>query len=655
MTSRWILLGSLGVSCLLAAPAHAGGELISWSFDPAQNRLSFRTADGVRPRAQLVPNPARIVMDLPGTTVASAALRARDFNGAVRQVRVGQYDAETTRLVIELAPGYDIDPQQVQVRGATPTQWTVQLPAPRLAQGAATPSPAAIGSSEPAPPQILRSPGSPAAGIRQDAPAAGGPLRVTRSGILLQLPGATPERVAVTRSDDRRQIEIELGDTNWPASWTTRVQAVERYGVGAAEFLAPSNGRPARVRLHVNPEGPDWRAIPGRSGSVVLVPKGGMSAAASFASPSATIASPPADRRPDATATTPAPPVVPPPPRRSLRPGRPAVVPTAPPTAATAVATVNQLLVLDDARLIVRGDRALDVSAPIWDPRSSAYFVLVRNAVLSPNLQGPQLSGNGPIRQVRVLQQDSNTVRVAVTVAGGSRAGSISRAESGRVAALDLHSPQATRPWPRAIVPPANAQAVPSPPGVTPAPVPRSAPLIAVDPGHGGRDPGAIGIGGLREKDVVLDISRHLQRILSENGMRVLMTRSDDRFVSLDGRSTIANRANADLFVSVHANAINLRRPDINGVETFYYSSDGRPLAGSIQQSVLEKTGMRSRGVKRARFYVLRHTEMPAVLVEVGFVTGRDDAPKLRDPAFRRQMAEAIADGVLNYVRQNQR
>ncbi|MDB9504790.1 N-acetylmuramoyl-L-alanine amidase, partial [Spirulina major CS-329] len=186
----------------------------------------------------------------------------------------------------------------------------------------------------------------------------------------------------------------------------------------------------------------------------------------------------------------------------------------------------------------------------------------------------------------------------------------------------------------------------------TPLPRPSGRDLVAIDPGHGGRDPGAIGIGGLREKDVVLPISLEVSQILQQQGVQVLMTRSDDRFISLAGRTQMANRARADIFVSIHANAISMSRPDVNGVETFYYSS-GYRLAQSIHNSILQSIQIRNRGVKQARFYVLRTSSMPAVLVEVGFVTGREDAPRLANPQFRSQMAQAIARGILLYLQQN--
>ncbi|WP_416675047.1 N-acetylmuramoyl-L-alanine amidase family protein [Egbenema bharatensis] len=157
----------------------------------------------------------------------------------------------------------------------------------------------------------------------------------------------------------------------------------------------------------------------------------------------------------------------------------------------------------------------------------------------------------------------------------------------------------------------------------------------------------------MRESDIVLDISRQVASRLEEQGVQVIMTRQDDREVDLSPRVQLANRARSNLFVSIHANAISLSRPDVNGLETYYYSSAGERLAQVIHDTVLQMTGVRNRQVRFARFYVLRHTSMPAVLVEVGFVTGEEDARRLSDPAFRTQMAEAIAAGILRYVQQN--
>ncbi|MBD2580571.1 N-acetylmuramoyl-L-alanine amidase [Oscillatoria sp. FACHB-1406] len=197
----------------------------------------------------------------------------------------------------------------------------------------------------------------------------------------------------------------------------------------------------------------------------------------------------------------------------------------------------------------------------------------------------------------------------------------------------------------------------PAPPTVSPPPSSTpSAPLpsvrnsrvvVMVDPGHGGQDSGAVGINGLREKDVILPISQEVAKILERQGVSTRLTRSDDTFVSLNGRTKMANQAGVDLFVSIHANSADTR--NANGVETYYYSA-GSGLAQEIQKSVIRRTGMTNRGVRQANFYVMKYSSMPAVLVEVGFVTGSSDSAKLSDPSFRRQMAEAIAEGILNYI-----
>lgn len=174
---------------------------------------------------------------------------------------------------------------------------------------------------------------------------------------------------------------------------------------------------------------------------------------------------------------------------------------------------------------------------------------------------------------------------------------------------------------------------------------------VVIDPGHGGRDPGAIGIGGLQEKRVVLSIASEVTKLLKQRGINVVMTRSGDYFVSLLGRVKRANSSNANVFVSIHANAVGGNNSGVNGLETYYYSS-GYRLASSIHRNILRQVQVASnRGVKRARFYVLRKTSMPAALVEVGFVTGRIDSRNLNSASYRKKLAEAIADGITEYLR----
>ena len=175
-------------------------------------------------------------------------------------------------------------------------------------------------------------------------------------------------------------------------------------------------------------------------------------------------------------------------------------------------------------------------------------------------------------------------------------------------------------------------------------------PVVVIDPGHGGPDPGAVGIGGIYEKEIVFDISVQVANLLQQQGVQVLLTRRDDRDLGLEPRVQLANQVRAAAFLSIHANAISLARPDVNGVETFYYYSGGQALAAAVQRQLLADTGMRNRGVKRARFYLLRRAAVPTALVEVGFVTGQEDAPRLADAGFRTQIAIAITRGILNYL-----
>ena len=173
---------------------------------------------------------------------------------------------------------------------------------------------------------------------------------------------------------------------------------------------------------------------------------------------------------------------------------------------------------------------------------------------------------------------------------------------------------------------------------------------VVIDPGHGGRDPGAVGIGGLQEKVVVNDIAPQVAAILREQGANVVMTRDSDYELDLAPRVQIAERANATVFVSIHANAISLSRPEVNGLETFYASDAGQRFANTVHATVLNTMGMRDRRVRSARFYVIRQTSMPAILVETGFVTGAEDSPNLANPEWRSRMARAIAHGILLHL-----
>lgn len=198
---------------------------------------------------------------------------------------------------------------------------------------------------------------------------------------------------------------------------------------------------------------------------------------------------------------------------------------------------------------------------------------------------------------------------------------------------------------PAIIAPPAAA----APPDTAPA-----APLILLDPGHGGTDPGAVGINGLREKEVVLAIAQSTAAELQRLNLPVQLTRSDDRTLGLAERVAIAEQSRASHFVSIHANALSLDRPDVNGLETYHYpdSTASQALARVVHTNLLQTGLGRDRRVRAANFYVLRHSKIPAILVEVGFVTGQEDAPRLATAAHRVEVGKAIALGIVQAVRQ---
>jgi N-acetylmuramoyl-L-alanine amidase len=217
---------------------------------------------------------------------------------------------------------------------------------------------------------------------------------------------------------------------------------------------------------------------------------------------------------------------------------------------------------------------------------------------------------------------------------------------------------------------------------------------IMLDPGHGGVDPGAVGEGMLLEKDIVLEIARSVRSILEGEGYRVMMTRNDDRYVSLRNRALAANRLRVDLFVSIHANAA--LNHLAQGTETFYYAPASDPwsrtvarlenavlrletpgdpggagrtgvggtgderreesirAAGAVQKRLSSAARTPDRGIKAAEFYVLKHTRMPSILVETGFLSNRQERDHLADSGHRNAVGRAIARGIRDYLEDRQ-
>ncbi|WP_239121621.1 MULTISPECIES: N-acetylmuramoyl-L-alanine amidase [Spirulina sp. CCY15215] len=621
------------MSVLLSCSPAEAARLLFWRFDSSQNRLVFTTDSDVQPSAHLIDNPTRLAIDLPGVQLDDS-LTPQRIGGAIASVRVGQVTPGTARLVIELAPGYTIDPQAVNFQGSSATQWSVQLPNPeRIVAAEVAPELTPIAySPEPTPaptPTLNKS-------DRQR-------FQSTQNGFYLRLEATEAGRVNVSQGVDGRQVEINLEGIVLPEDLVSRSLAVDRLGVQQVAFSQVSISPPkARITLETTGEQTDWNATLGRNGLAIVPIEG-------------------AGVRRD----NPPPPA---PPESIVVPSESSDNNITPIEVTTPIAQRDRLATIRSVdwglgnQLYIRGNGSIRGSIR-WDSDAEAYIITIPNAQLAEGVRGPQLLTNGPIAEIRLRQHDrANTVEILLKTVRGIVAGELNQLSS-TLLSLALNqertssTPISSRPIPpRVSTPPRNTfPSNPSPPPTTPPRPINGRVLITIDPGHGGKDPGAIGIGGLQEKDVVLPISLEVSRILQQNGVQVVMTRDRDYFVSLAGRAEMANRARADAFVSIHANAISLSRPDVNGVETFYYSYAGQRLANAIQSRILRNIRIGSRGVKQARFYVLRNTSMPSALVEVGFVTGRDDAPRLATSAFRSQMAQAIAEGILEYIRATRR
>ncbi len=178
----------------------------------------------------------------------------------------------------------------------------------------------------------------------------------------------------------------------------------------------------------------------------------------------------------------------------------------------------------------------------------------------------------------------------------------------------------------------------------------RRSAAIMLDAGHGGSDPGAIGVTGVYEKNIALEVTLKLAKALRNRGYEVIVTRDRDRFVSLGQRADLCNELLPMIFVSLHANWID--DPTFTGVMTFHFegASQAQALAYTIQRNLVTSTGAVNRQVRTANFFVLRETVVPAVLVEVGFLTNSQEEYKLRDPMYQKRIVDGLAQGISEYM-----
>lgn len=176
---------------------------------------------------------------------------------------------------------------------------------------------------------------------------------------------------------------------------------------------------------------------------------------------------------------------------------------------------------------------------------------------------------------------------------------------------------------------------------------------VLIDPGHGGSDIGTKGVEGILEKDICLSIGKKVAGVLSQyDDLEVILTRSEDTYVSVEDRIKMANSQNVDVVISIEANAQSGRN-DAYGIETYYQQNgvvDSEKLAKSIQGTICLYLNTRDRGTYPSNLEILKNTDMPSALVEVGFITNEKETKKLKTESYQSKMAEGIAQGILRYI-----
>ncbi len=306
--------------------------------------------------------------------------------------------------------------------------------------------------------------------------------------------------------------------------------------------------------------------------------------------------------------------------------------------------TIDGLSFNGYGQLVIQASRAITYRSSL-DLTNNIYSVTVPATRISAQLRRPILGANSPIEQIR-LNQVGESVVISIKTISGWQIRETPRTNAQAIA-LQLVS-----------VVPVNTS-VPR--------IPRSQPqltygnntgrqLVVIDPGHGGPDVGATR-NGIYEKDIVLLISKQLGRILQQMGYAVVYTRTEDIDLDLEPRVQVAEKSRASVFVSVHVNSLDANSSQVNGIETYHApgASLGKNLAELVHEQILASTGANDRGVRSARFYVIRNTSMPAILVETGYITNPSEAARLVNPSYQERMAEAIARGVDQFLKSYRR
>jgi N-acetylmuramoyl-L-alanine amidase len=281
------ITGSI-ISLGLFATAATAARLQSWRFDTNANRLEFTTDENIQPRVQLLPNPVRLVVDLPGVRLDRPTVN-QGYSAAVRSIRVGQFDPQMARIVVELSPGYTVDPQQVKVNINPDASWSIDLPTPQWVQTVSEPT--SVGSPPlvtPRTPPTSLPPSLPSSATGANASNTLDDILVTQDGFFLKMQQAV-SGIQVSRSRNRREIFVDLPGIEVNASLTRNEYKISYHGVQRVSTRKLPQSTGARITLRVDRNSPDWFASTSRFGGAILLPTGGAGALPNAKQPPSTV------------------------------------------------------------------------------------------------------------------------------------------------------------------------------------------------------------------------------------------------------------------------------------------------------------------------------------------------------------------------------
>jgi N-acetylmuramoyl-L-alanine amidase len=605
-----------------STPTATLAQVSNWQFDPAQGRLEVTTQGDVRPSLFILQNPPRVVLDFPNTRTGRDPLD-QSYTGRVKSLQLSQLTDTVARFVLTLEESDTLTLEQLQLQTADPNRWAVQFtgaadlmaptPVASLPEPASAPlqpllpsTPVAALTPTPPLPAPVLVPPAPVSAPLGNAPLGNAPPLVSQSSLaqLLSVSGTEegffvkttgPVSASVRRITDPERVVVDLLGTSVSKSLTQREFTSNRLGVSQVR-IGQFEPTVARVVLDVDPSSGDWESTyDAQAGGVFIFPAGGQMDA-------------------------------------SLLPDTPSNYQGPLATIQAVTLQGNQLTIAADGFLFYRSG---------WDPGSGGYRISVTPARLPESLPDPGLPANGPVERIRFVQDTPQTVSILVQ-------------PSQEFNVVEESPGQGTRRINLLVQPVGNAP-VGNPPAVSPPPdgpgytAPKNSIVIALDAGHGGRDPGALGANGIQEKNITLSVAIRAAHLLQQKGYGVILTRSDDREILLQPRVNTAVAYQADILVSIHANA--LERSSISGTETYYLRPDSARLATTLHRYIVAGVGSLDRGVRRARFFMVRETPttMPSVLLEMGYVTNPTEGSRLNTPEYQDRLAQSIVQGIEAY------